>query len=558
VRFISTAAGIGQAFKNAGRVREIATVFFAHGFADLLHRMRLTRFLPDKVSTRSRYQDIPLPMRLRSCFEELGPTFVKLGQLLASRPDLIPAEFVAEFELLQDKVAFTPLGEIRAFLETELKRPIEEVFETFESTPIAAASIGQVFDARLRDGRRVAVKVQRPGIERTIQNDVSIMRGVALLLERYIPESRPFNPTGLVEEFFKTILQELDFRVEANNTRRIKANLASLEKVHVPAVYQEWSSQRVLVLEFLQGTRFSDREKLIAAGINPLEIVEIGGDAFFHMVMRDGLFHADLHAGNLLILEDGRIGFLDFGIVGRLSRRVQDSIITMFLAIVDEDYETLASEYLTLCQSSGPTDLSRLQKDLMDTISPYVGMALGEVNVGQLLLQSTSIAVRHNLQVPRELMLLFKAILNIESLGKQLEPTFDILQVGQRLARQALAIRYNRERVTHDLIMLARDLQNVLEPLPKLTRRFLRTWSQNGFAFETRNRDLAQLAGSVRLLARSLSYLGLTIGLFALGIALLILDKGPWVLGLSVPAALALGGGVWVTGYGLWTMRRYR
>jgi ubiquinone biosynthesis protein len=192
----------------------------------------------------------------------------------------------------------------------------------------------------------------------------------------------------------------------------------------------------------------------------------------------------------------------------------------------------------------------------MDTISPYVGMALGEVNVGQLLLQSTAIAVRHNLQVPRELMLLFKAILNIESLGKALEPSFDILQVGQRLARQALAIRYNRERITHDLILLARDVQSVLEPLPKLARRFFRSWSQNGFAFETRNRDIARLAGSVRILARALAYCTLTLGLFALGISLLILDKGPWLFSVPLTAVAALGAAFMVTAYSLWSMKR--
>ena len=287
---------------------------------------------------------------------------------------------------------------------------------------MAAASIAQVHGAVLKTGERVAVKVQRPGIERLIYNDISILRGLAVLLEKYIPESRPSIPTAIVEEFFKTILYELDFVVEANNIRRIQANLKVLPRIAIPHVYSQFSSARLLVLERFEGVRFSDREAIVAKGLNPSEFVEIGSEAFFHMVMEDGIFHGDLHPGNLFILNDGRIGIIDFGIVGRLSRRVRDSIIIMFTALIDEDFETLASEYVTLCQDVGQTDLALLQKDLMDTISPYVGMSLGEVNVGRLLMSSTAIAVRHHLVVPRELLLLFKAMVTIEALGKKLDP----------------------------------------------------------------------------------------------------------------------------------------
>ncbi len=299
MKVISTATTISQAFKNAGRVTEILTVFGRHGYADLIHRMKLTRFLRAKTAEKPRFQQLPPAERLRHAFEELGPTFVKLGQLLASRPDLIPDNFIQEFEKLQDDVPGVPFSEIKALIESELKSPLHEVFSSFDETPIAAASIAQVHGATLKSGELVAVKVQRPGIERTIQNDFSILRGLAILLERYIPESKPINPCGLVEEFVRTILYELDFRVEANNIRRIKKNMAAFPRVSVPQVYVSASTNRVLVLERFSGVRFSDREAIIAKGINPLEIVEIGAHAFFHMVMHDGIFHGDLHAGNL-------------------------------------------------------------------------------------------------------------------------------------------------------------------------------------------------------------------------------------------------------------------
>jgi ubiquinone biosynthesis protein len=558
MKLFSTASNIGFGLKNIGRVREIVAVLASHGFGDLIHRMQLSRLLPGSVTDSARYQEIPLPERVRAAFEELGPTFVKLGQLLATRPDLIPESFITEFQKLQDSASGVPFSEIRKEIESELKRPLIEAFSSFSEVPIAAASIAQVHYAVLNTGEKVAVKVQRPGIAKTIQQDISVLRGLAMLLERSVPESRTFNPTGLVEEFFRTILQETDFFIEANNIRRIRGNLAELKKIAVPQVYSELSTGKILVLERFEGIRFSDREAIIAAGINPMDIVEAGSHAFFHMVMHDGVFHGDLHAGNLFVLPDGRIGLIDFGIVGRLSHRVRDSVITMFIAIVDEDYETLAYEYLSLCQSTGRTQLGMLQKDLMDTISPYVGMSLGEINIGHILLRSTSIAVKHHLQVPRELMLLFKAILTIESLGKRLEPTFDILRVGNTLARQAIAVRYSRDRITRDLILIGRDLQGLAETLPRIVRRFLSGWAQNDFAFEHRNPDMAKVAHALLLLARVGAWCTLSAGFFGISIVYFWRDSEPKLFGVPTPAIVTVAIALLCTSAALWPMRKSR
>ncbi len=541
MKFFSTATQITQAFKNAGRVREILGVLVSHGFADLVHRMKLSRFLPTRYTEIPRLQQVPFAERLRRSFEELGPTFVKLGQLLATRPDLIPEPVVEELQKLQDAVVGVPYKEIQRALEMEWKRPLTDIFSEFEETPMAAASIAQVHGAVLKTGERVAVKIQRPGIAPVIHNDISILRGLAQLMDRYIPESRPFNPRGLVEEFFHTILEELDFRVESNNIRKIKSNLTVFERIRIPRVHEEVSTNRVLVLERFDGIRFSDREAIIGAGIKPSDIVELGSDVFFHMVMMDGLFHGDLHPGNLFVLPDGHIGIIDFGIVGRLSRKVQDSILILFTSLIEEDYETLAFEYINLCNPSGATDIHRLQKDLMDTISPYVGMSLGELNAGRLLLRSTSIAVRHRLQVPRELMLLFKAMVTIEAMGKKLEPNFDIMQVGTKLAKKVLTSRYSKERVMRDFLVIGRDTQGLIENLPRLLKRFLRVWSQNNFAFETRSPETADLSLSVKLLAHTWVVSTLSTALFALGIVFLIQDRDPQILGLPVTAAISLG-----------------
>lgn len=556
MKVFSTAVNINQALKNVGRVSEIVTVLSRHGFADLIHRMKLTKVIPSKLVASERFQERPLGVRLREAFQELGTTFVKLGQLLASRPDLIPDDVIAELEKLQDDVPSVPFSKLRPFLEEELKAPLDTLFDSFEENPIAAASVAQVHGAVLKGGRKVAVKVQRPGIDKVIQNDISILRALAFLLEKYVPESRTVNPTGLVEEFFKTILFETDFRVEANNIRRIRSNLAVMPKVSVPEVFTHVSTARILVLERFEGIRFSDREAVLARGLNPLDIVNTGADVFFHMVMHDGIFHGDLHAGNLFILGDGRIGLIDFGIVGRLSRRVRDSVVSMFIALMDEDYETLANEYLNLCQSSGETDLGALQKDLMDTIGPYVGMNLSEINVGKILLQSTGTAVKHNLTVPRELMLLFKAILTIEALGRRLEPNFDILSVGNRLAKQLITSRYRPERLANDMLVVGRDLQGLLETGPRLFRRFLKKWSQNQFAFEVKSQEVAQIRASIDRQSRVQMIGILVFGFLLLSLAMSFQYPEDRFLFLPVASWFFLGIAVSLSLTGLWVIKK--
>ncbi len=556
MKVLSTASQISQAFKNAGRVSEILGVLISHGFAQFLHRMQLSRFFPSRVLENPRYKDLPLPERLRTSFEELGPAFIKLGQLLATRADLIPEYYLDEFSKLQDQVTGVPFRDIRPLVESELKKPIESIFSEFEEQSLAAASIAQVHGARLKNGERVAVKIQRPGIDRIISNDLSILRGLAYLMDKYVPEIKPFDPIGIVEEFSKSVRFELDFLVEANNIVRIRKNMENFSKIAIPMVLTPLCTSRVLVLERFDGIRFSDREAILKKGIDPIGIVRAGSDAFFHMVMHDGLFHGDLHAGNLFILSDGRIGIIDFGIVGRLSKRVQDSLTNMFIALVDEDFEVLASEYLYLSQSTGDCDIQLLQRDLMDLISPYMGMQLGQVNIGKILIKSTAVVARHNLIVPRELMLLFKAMLTIESLGKRLDPGFDLLQEGIKLARQILSVRYSKERIVRDLIVVGRDLRTLADVTPRLLVRFLRKWSHQNFAIETRNRDFFELRADLNhmLYCGLLSLFGFAI--LSTGVTFLGLEKGPKFAEVSLWGLIFIAGGLAIFLFAIVSSRR--
>lgn len=558
MKLLTTAQVITKTFKNAGRVREIVTVFVYHGFAEIVDRMKLSRFLPSRRSESSDSKHLPIETRLRLCFEQLGPTFVKLGQLLATRPDLIPDNFVNEFKKLQDRVSSLPFDVIKKQVEAELGRPIYEVYQEFDQGPLAAASIAQAHGAVLQTGERVAVKVQRPGIDKIIKNDISILQGLALLLERYIPETKILNPTGIVDEFFRTITFELDFRVEANNMRRIGINLATFKKVAVPKVYLDYSTSKVLTMERFDGFRVSNVEAIKANNISPSEVVETGCDVFFHMVMQDGVFHGDFHAGNLFVLPDGRLGLIDFGIVGRLSKRVRDSVTTMFISLMDEDYETLALEYVNLCRNDDGYNIQLLQKDLMDLISPYIGMALGEVDIGVILLRSTAVAAKHKLQVPRELMMLFKAMVTLEALGKTLDPNFDLLSIGTKLAKKSFASQYSKEQIVKDLLVVGRDLQFLLETTPRLFKQYLRRWSQNNFAFETKNKDIGALAAAIRKFTYFFIQAVLAISLTSIGITFVVMNKGPLVMGNSLFGLLALGFACVSLLHSLWLLRKFQ
>lgn len=535
MKVLSTASTVSTAFKNASRVREIASVFIKYGFSDLINRLRLQKFIPRKAKETREYLTLSTPERLKNTFEELGPTFIKLGQLLSTRADLIPEAFIESFEKLQDKVSPIPFLEIKRVLEKEFQKSLPEIFESIEETPLAAASIAQVHRAVLKTGEEVVLKIQRPDIEKIIENDVSILRGIAYLLDKYVPETRLVNPKGVVEEFFKTTLLELDFRVEINNIRRISINLSGLSEVAIPKVYEGCSTQRVLCLEYLEGVKFNDKQALLDKGISISKVLETGADAFFRMILHDGLFHADPHAGNLFVLNDGRVALIDFGMVGRLSRRIQDSVLVLFSAIMEEDFDTLAAEYCSLCPTIGPTEIHLLQKDLMDTISPYIGMRMGEVNIGKILLKSTSIASRHSLQVPRELLLLFRAIFTLESLGRKLDPTFDLLPLGNKLLRQVVSQRYSKERITHDLVLLGRDFHSLLETTPRLLRRFLRKWSSQDFQISIKNESVEKLADILR--RGIISFLVTTFAIlsFIMGFYLLKVDQSDFVTWFGIP-----------------------
>jgi ubiquinone biosynthesis protein len=539
MQLIRRSRQLGQAVKNVGRLRHILAVAAKHGFVDVVDRMDLGKFLPSRLAARAAEEaELSTAYRLRLAFEELGPTFIKFGQLLSTRSDLLPESFIEEFTKLQDNVQPLSFDVVKGIVEKELGRPLAESFTEFGETPLAAASIGQVHEAILPGGEKVVVKVQRPEIEKIIETDVSLLAFLAGLLERYVPETRVVGPKTVVNEFFRTLAYELDFIVEANNMGKMAENMRSFEEIVIPRVYKGLSTRRVLTLERLDGIKVNDLAALEKAGVDKKKIVDVGARAFFKSVMIDGLFHGDLHGGNLFVLPGNRLGIVDFGIVGRLSQRSRDQLASMVMSLLTEDYENLCYEYAELGGGSASLDFEAFQRDARNTLSPYMGLSLAEVNVGRVLIEATKIATRYDIKVPGDWMIVFKAILTIEGMGRMLDPEFDLLKTGEDLVSELVKNQYSMQRLSKDFMWVAKDVSALMQTLPRQIRWMFRKLNSNDFAFEIKIPELQGLRAQLDSNSRRLTHAIVAAGaLVASALALHDHDSGT-LFGYPGPAVL--------------------
>jgi ubiquinone biosynthesis protein len=511
MKILTAGRQIGRTLKNASRLRVIVSVFAKHGFYNIAERINLGRFVLERLSSYADEERYTMAERVRMSFEELGPTFVKLGQVLASRPDLVPDDFIQEFSKLHDRVNPLPFEVIEQVMKEEFGNQLYEHFQSFDPKPLGSASIAQVHKAILKDGTSVVVKVQRPGIIHTINEDLSVLYFLAELLEKYVEETRALNPVAIVDEYFKTLELETNFVVEANNIRRFSQNFKGETAIHIPKVYFPLTTERVLTMETLEGIPLSSEEALRQTGTDPDTIIRLGLRAYLKMVFMDGLFHGDLHAGNFFIFPNNQIGLIDFGVVGRLNSKTQSSIANMLVALSKEDYERLAYEYIDLAPFNDRVNVDLFAKELRDLIAPYFGLTLKNVNMGKILLKSSSIASRHHIKVPTELMLYFKSLVAIEGLGNRIHKDFDFLQYSLEFAGELLKTQYDPNRMMADLTQLARESRTLINNLPRQMNFLLRKINSPEYRFKMQIEDLQDMKKSFEL-SFNLLFLGLIMG----------------------------------------------
>lgn len=476
-------------------MRQIVAVLSRHGFGDVIERLQLSAYVPNRfIRWTEAGTGKSIGVRLREAFEELGPTFVKLGQVLSMRPDLVPEAVVEELVKLQDNVSSLPFETMKAKIESDLGRPLTEIFREFNPTPLAAGSIGQVHEAVLQSGEAVVVKVLRPDIRKIIEIDIGLLSFLADTFEKYFPELRILNPKIFVEEFFKSLQFELDFKIEANNISKISRNLAEFEEIRTPKVYKELSTHEVLVLEKFVGIRLNDKERIKSADIDRKKIAEVGAKAFLYSVLKYGVFHGDLHGGNLFVLPGNQLGIIDFGIVGRLSQKSRDQLALMVWALIQEDYETLCYTYAELGSADTSIDFDSFQREVRSVLSPYLGLSIDEVNTGRVLIEATKVAAKYNIRVPGDWMLVFRAIVTMEGLGRLLDPGFDMIKVGESLIFDLVKIQTSMTRIKSDAFKISKDLLSLFDVVPRNIRWALQKFARNDYALEIKSPDIARLS----------------------------------------------------------------
>ena len=470
------------AIKNLKRMNEIVVTLIRYGFGDVARELRiLPSFVPavERIFVSKKAQGLSTPVRLRLVLEELGPTFIKLGQIASTRADLLPEDWVEEFKKLQDMVPPVPFEEVRKAVETSLKATIGSKFKSFETTPVASASIAQVHFAELFDGSKVAVKVKRPGIEPVISADLSVMYTVAGLLEKYIPAARRYRPKEVVSEFDRVIKNEQNLSVEGVNINRFYSIFKDDPTIQIPRVYWDYTTQDVLTMERISGTPIDEVEVLKSRGIDIKEVAIRGIGIFFKQVFEHGIFHADLHPGNIFVRDDGVIIYLDFGIVGRLDRDLRKYLASMLYHLVRSDYYRMALVHREMGLIGNDVSISEFEEALRDISEPIFGRTLEQINISGLLMELLQTAKRFNMKLQPNLLLLQKSMVIIEGVGRQLYPDVNMWEVAKPLifkwmAREKFSPKMlfekGREKL-EELIETAYDLPVNFNALVKRTLR---------------------------------------------------------------------------------------
>lgn len=544
---------LNRNIRSIRRYRQIIKVLFKYGFDQLLELLNLTHVVARSRRIFRRKEpkitELSPAERMRLAMEELGPSFVKLGQLLSTRSDVIPKNFVTEFAKLQDDVPSFSFDQVQEQVHLELGGEIEAFFSSFSPVSIAAASIAQVHRALLHTGEEVVVKVRRPGVVELVETDIDVLMGLALLAERHLPGSDIYDPVGLVREFAYTIRREMDFSREGHTIEKFAGNFAGDPTMYFPRIYWETTGKGILTMEYINGIKVSNIAALEKAGLDRRLIAQRGADAFLKMVLVHGFFHGDPHPGNVLILPENVICLLDYGMVGRLDVHLKEYLIDLLLAILKRDVD----EVISLLISSGDVpdnlDAGALKRDLSEFIDNYYDLPLEEIEVGRMLQEFIDIVTTYHIKIQPNLMLLIKALVTIEGMGRELDPQFDMIGHLRPFMEQAIRERLSPLHLVRDFRDHVNSLISLAQNFPRDLKEFLSKINRNRFKINLEHRGLdrfiTELDKSINRLSSSLIIAALIVG----SSIIMQTNKGPLLFGFPVFAFL----GYMIAGLiGLW------
>ena len=548
---------IGRGPRKVQRLTEIAVVLVRHGLTYLVERLNLHRYLPRSRQLLPPGKDATLDRaglarRLTVAMEALGPTFVRLGQLLSARPDLLPDDFIREFERLQDQVAPFPSDEARATIERELGKGVDELFASFGDEPVASGSLAQVHHATLRDGAEVVVKVQRPRVEEVVRTDLSLLRSLADYAERHVSELAMFQPAVVVDELERTMRRELDFVTEAANTARFCRDLAGVEGARCPRVYWPLTSSRVLTLERFTGVRITDLEALASMGVDRAALAGRLVDVFLKQYLEMGAFHGDPHPGNLLVLADGAVGILDFGMVGRLTSDLRDKLGALLVAIARRDVDVVTEICFSLGVMSEEVNEPAFKLGVLELLDKYYGMPLKRIDPRRVFADVTALARESRILLPRDFVLLAKSLVTVVGTARTLEPDFDLAAALRPRAKDLLRQRLMPAQLAKTLGLSLWSVGTLLQAVPRSFLRILRRAEGGRLQFTMRHTGYEDFVGELDRAANRLS-VSLILASLVIGSSVLLASKTPPLLFEGV-SLLGVLGYVAAAILGLWTV----
>lgn len=527
--------------RNLGRTSEIVTVLLNHGFGDLVDRIGLRTVWYRWCRLFSRKPVEPIKHlkqveRIRMTLETLGPTFIKFGQVMSTRPDLVPREMLLELQKLQEGVPPFSSEEAVAQIESELGRPVDTLYAEFNRTPLAAGSLGQVHTAVHFDGTPLAVKIRRPNAVRDVERDLLLMQELAILLERNVPETRIFDPTGLVKHFSRSIRRELNFDREGRTMLEFSRLFEDDATLYVPRVYGDLSTSAVLTMEFVDGLKIDQLTMLTDSKWGPADIAANGARIFMKQAFQFGVFHGDPHPGNIRILRDGTLCLLDYGMIGMIDGRTREQLLDLLLAIIRQDVNSAIKLILAIGEPHMEVDRALLQIDVRDFISNYYGIDLAHLKVASVLSDFVAILTNHGIRCPGSLMLLIRCLVTLEGVGRTLDPEFNLATHLEPFVERSVRERYSPAQMAQRVYADAQHMWHCVHDLPGQLSRTLHKLSTDDLRIQLEHRNLDHF---ILELERSSNRLVVGMVIAALIVAsALIISKGASTIWVTMPIYL--------------------
>lgn len=516
---------------NLKRFNEIILILFEEGFDYVIDSIKLKHKVPKGRINRTKKITRP-EVRLRKTLERLGPTFIKFGQVLGVRPDLLPKDYVKELEKLQDKVPEFSYSKVKNIIETELGKPLEKIFKSFEKKPIASASISQVHKATLRSGKVVAVKVQRPNVHEIMRKDIKIIKYLAYLLEEHFNPVKKYEPGRIVKEFEHWTNKELDFLLEARNAKIFARNFSENPSIRIPKVYEDHTTSKVLTLQFIYGTELNKIDELKKRKVDVRKVIKTGFDAVLTQVFLHGFFHADPHPGNIIVTRHEEIAFIDFGIIGQFSEDLKEKSIDLLYSLVFHDVDKLVTVLEDLGMDDD-SDINYLKQELRAIVEPAQVRDLKDIKLSKTIEEVLHLALQHNLKLPLEFSLLGKTIITLEGLGLQYDPKFRLIENARPFVENLMLRRMSPYNILKTFMKNSFKIKKFAETFPDEANKALRKIEKGEIKVDLSDTDIKRLSMEIDRSSNRISYSMLITGFVITGALTLGIDLGPKIF--SVP-----------------------